>query len=251
MTPAAPLRPVILSGPSYRCELVSRRLVPAMQARGMEPLVLDVCELGAAARAGSWEELLTAVTGRLGTDATGHLLVGDGLGAGVAVELTLQGLAAHGGLALLGVPYPRSALHRAVYDEILSRGQSLQVPPQALALMRAGHLFAPARLIDDTLMSQALAALRTVPPEAPDSLEVLELLSGWEPARDRMSQLTLPMLCLCFRNDAVTPPFQGEALAVVAPRGATRSFEGGHGGGVDVPNEVADALYSFAQEVRQ
>lgn len=244
---------IALIGGLHRAELLRRTLVPVLAESGHRVLML-----GHGTGASADVDGPAATVATLATDVAAEIarqrvapcvVIGDAVGALVALELTLTHPGLVSAVVLSAVRTTRSALCQGVHAEIAGRlrtGEPIQA--QALALLRALQLFSPRALADDRFMTRALGLLSRLPPERPAQAGLVAAALDYEVSRDRLAGIAAPCLVLAYEHDAITPAHQARELASWIPGAQLRRLDLGHGGPIEDPRQVGRAISSFLVE---
>lgn len=241
---------IVLLGGLYRAELLRSTLAPVLAQDGHRVLTPG---WGVGADAGverpgpTVATLAAEVAAQLARrGAAPCVVLGDAIGAPVALELALTCPRLVRALILSAAGTAPSALCRGVYAEIAGRlttGEPIQ--PKALALLRALQLFSPRALADDRFMTGALELLTRLPPELPAQRDLVTAALDYQVSRERLAEIGAPCLVLAYEHDAVTPVHRARELAGWIPGARLRTLGLGHGGPIEDPRQVAHALSGF------
>jgi pimeloyl-ACP methyl ester carboxylesterase len=242
--------PVVLLGGPYRAALLRAYQVPVLTKAGFRVITLDhrgVAPSDTAHPATSVEELASDVAGLVEQLELGRCaVVGDFLGALVAIELAVTRPDLVRRMVLSAARTTPSTLCRGVHDELIDRLEHREpIDREPLALLRALELFSPRGLADDTFMTDALRVLGDLPPEQPSELGPITAGLRYEVRPDRLATITVPCLVLAYEFDAITPPHQGRELAAWIPGAKLTVLDLGHGGLVEDPEQAAAVVTDF------
>jgi thioesterase CepJ len=253
---------LLLGGPPYRTQLLAEALTRPLVEAGHRLLtvtwrpagdrsggdrpapgrpVADGSRFGSVAGLAG---LAAEVVERL--DAGPCAVLGDLLGAHVAIRLAVDRPELVDRLMLTAAAAAPSAMFRTVHEEIAGRaGEPGAIAPRPLALLRAGQLLAPPRLADDEVLAGLLRRLAGVPPE--DAADAGPVRAALEARLDPelLARVTRPCLVVAAELDPITPPYQARELARAVPAARLVTVACGHGGAVDAPAQVAAALVDF------
>ncbi|MEU5695806.1 alpha/beta hydrolase [Actinosynnema sp. NPDC020468] len=166
------------------------------------------------------------------------VVFGDGPGVPAAVRFAVR--EPHRPLVLGAACLEPTTLSAAASAEIAARGDE-PPSPDAVALLRALHLFSPRALADDAFATAALDRLRRFPPEVPGVDEPVE--------PELLAAVPVPCLVLAYAQDALTPPHQVRESAARIPGARVCELDLGHGGAIEDPAPVVAAVTGFLAEV--
>ncbi len=228
-------RLTIVSAPPYRVGLIASRLVPALSERGFDVDLVD----------------LSTDPDRLGDHAPEGLLFGDDLGIVPVVRYAVEHPDRVPALVLSAPTLTPNTVTTNAIAELVERPElDRGVSATALSLVRAGQLFSPERMADDDFITEYLDGLENVPPETATERAAIEALADQRVEQDALQALDRPCLVLAYAGDAFASKHQVAAFAALLGDAEVVTLPTGHGGGIEDPTAVADAVAAFVEQLR-
>lgn len=188
--------------------------------------------------AGALAPFLEDVRDRLPAGAGGGLvLAGHSMGGAIALAVALAHPTLLSGMVLVG-----SGAKMGVSARIL---EGLETAPQETQALIARWSFT--ERADPALILRTMRDLSGSPPER--TLADFRACNTFD-VRDRIAEISLPVLLICGSEDAMTPPRYSTFMAERMPRATLRLIEGmGHAVMIEASEAVSGSIASFLETI--